>query len=67
MSLELLKGYFYNSDGDLITWYEGYGDLDNIEDLLLYRSPCIGFVSTNKSYDTKIFKYDIETQTMVEK
>ena len=31
MSLELLKGYFYNSDGDLIQWYQGYGDLENLE------------------------------------
>lgn len=64
MSLELLKGYFYNSDGDLITWYEGYGDLSDMDDLLLYRSPCVGFIYT-KSVDVNLYKYDFETEKVV--
>ncbi len=64
MSLELLKGYFYNSDGDLITRYEGYGDLSDMDDLLLYRSPCVGFINT-KSVDVNLYKYDFETEKVV--
>lgn len=65
MSLELLKGYFYNSDGDLIQWYQGYGDLENLEEFLEHRGLAIGFVSSN-GVDTNAHKYDLETQTIVE-
>ena len=64
MSLEMLKGYFYNSEGELINWYVGYGDLDNMEDLLLYKYPCVGFVNS-KSVDVNLYKYDFENNALV--
>lgn len=67
MAFEKLRGYFYNSDGELLEYYLGYGDLDNMDDLLEFRKSCVSFVSTDQSYDSETFKYDIETQTMVEK
>ena len=56
MAFEKLRGYFYNTDGELLEYYLGYGDLDNIDDLLEFRKSCIGFVSTNQSYDAETFK-----------
>tara|TARA_R100000541_G_scaffold29421_1_gene38568 strand:+ start:59 stop:262 length:204 start_codon:yes stop_codon:yes gene_type:complete len=67
MAFEKLRGYFYNSDGELLEYYLGYGDLDDMDDLLEFRKSCVGFVSTNQSYDAETFKYNIETQAMVEK
>ena len=64
MSLEMLKGYFYNSEGELMNWYVGYGDLDNMEDLLLYKYPCVGFVNS-KSVDVNLYKYDFENNALV--
>ena len=64
MSLELLEGYFYNSDGDLINWYVGYGDLNNMEELLQYRLPCVGFIKT-KFLDASLYKYDFENNAVV--
>jgi len=64
MSLEMLKGYFYNSEGELINWYVGYGDLDNMEELLLYKYPCVGFVNS-KSVDVNLYKYDFENNALV--
>ena len=64
MSLELLKGYFYNADGNLIIWYEGYGDLNNMDDLLQYRFPSVGFVKT-KFVDSSLYKYDFENNALV--
>lgn len=63
MSLELLKRYFYNPEGDLITWYEGYGDLSDMDDLLLYRFPCVGFINT-KSVDVNLYKYDFKKDAL---
>jgi|TARA_B100001540_G_scaffold284030_1_gene276007 hypothetical protein len=65
MSLELLKGYFYNSDGELIIWYQGYGDLENLDDLLENKNSAVGFVSSN-GVDTNTHKFDLNTQTIVE-
>tara|TARA_R110000822_G_scaffold195357_2_gene333424 strand:- start:451 stop:654 length:204 start_codon:yes stop_codon:yes gene_type:complete len=67
MAFEKLRGYFYNSDGELLEYYLGYGDLNNINDLLEFRKNCIGFVSTEKSYNTESYKFDLETNTVIEK
>ena len=67
MAFEKLRGYFYNSDGELLEYYLGYGNLDNMDDLLEFRKNCIGFVLTEKSYNTETFKYDIETDAIVGK
>lgn len=64
MSLELIKGYFYNSDGDLVIWYEGYGDLNNMDELLQYKFPCVGFINS-KSVDVNLYKYDFENNAVV--
>jgi len=66
MTLELLKGYFYDLDGNLLQWYEGYGNLKNKSELLEHRSPSIGFVFS-KSLNTDAYKFDLETQTIQEK
>tara|TARA_R100000742_G_C4279660_1_gene105100 strand:+ start:15359 stop:15559 length:201 start_codon:yes stop_codon:yes gene_type:complete len=65
MSLELLLGYFYDADGNLVQWYQGYGDLENLEEFLEHRGNATGFVSS-KSVDTNAHKYDFETQTIIE-
>ena len=66
MTLQLLKGDVYDADGNLLQWYEGYGDLENESDLLEYRSPCVGFVSS-KSLNTEAYKFDFITNTVIEK
>ena len=65
MALELLLGYFYDADGNLVQWYQGYGDLENLEEFLEHRGNATGFVSS-KSVDTNAQKYDFETQTIIE-
>jgi len=59
--MEKINGFFYNSDGDLIYWYSGYGDPMVI---IEYRSTAIGFVET-ESVNTSEFKYDIESGQIV--
>ena len=65
MSLEKQKGYFYNSDGSLIEYYNGYIDLDDMETTLEYRKNAIGFVVSNQ-VNTDAYKYNLETQTITE-
>lgn len=62
MAFEKLRGYFYNSEGDLLEYYLGYGDIDNMDELLEYRKNCVGFIKTEQSYDTESFKYDNKTK-----
>jgi len=66
MSLEKTKGYFYNEDGDLIESYIGYLDLSNMEEVLEFRKNAVGFVQTDL-VDTEFFKYNIETEEIIEK
>tara|TARA_R100000697_G_scaffold28425_1_gene37578 strand:- start:836 stop:1036 length:201 start_codon:yes stop_codon:yes gene_type:complete len=66
MSLEKTKGYFYNEDGDLIESYIGYLDLSNMEEVLEFRKNAVGFVETDL-VDTEFYKYNIETQEIIEK
>tara|TARA_R100000664_G_scaffold20370_1_gene29560 strand:+ start:1480 stop:1680 length:201 start_codon:yes stop_codon:yes gene_type:complete len=66
MSLEKTKGYFYNEDGDLIESYIGYLDLSNMEEVLEFRKNAVGFVQTDL-VDTEFYKYNIETQEIIEK
>tara|TARA_Y100001973_G_scaffold84053_1_gene124843 strand:- start:1218 stop:1418 length:201 start_codon:yes stop_codon:yes gene_type:complete len=66
MSLEKTKGYFYNEDGDLIESYIGYLDLSNMEEVLEFRKNAVGFVETDL-VDTEFYKYNIETEQIIEK
>tara|TARA_Y100001937_G_scaffold100419_2_gene137473 strand:+ start:17177 stop:17377 length:201 start_codon:yes stop_codon:yes gene_type:complete len=66
MSLEKTKGYFYNEDGDLIESYIGYLDLSNMEEVLEFRKNAVGFVQTDL-VDTEFYKYNIETEQIIEK
>jgi len=66
MALKLLRGYFYDTDGNLVQWYQGYGDLENLDEFLEHRGNAIGFVSS-KSLDTNAYKYDFETEAIGEK
>ena len=65
MSLEKQKGYFYNSDGSLIEYYNGYIDLEDIETTLEYRKSAVGFVVSSQ-VNTDAYKYNFETETITE-
>tara|TARA_R100001443_G_scaffold110173_2_gene121944 strand:+ start:1101 stop:1301 length:201 start_codon:yes stop_codon:yes gene_type:complete len=65
MSLTKVKGYFYNNDGDLIESYIGHLNLDDMDEVLEYRKNAVGFIET-ELVNTEVFKYDLETQTIVE-
>jgi|TARA_R110000744_G_scaffold95683_1_gene184815 hypothetical protein len=64
MTLKLLKGFFYDEDGYFTQWYEGYGDLTNLEELLEHKYPAIGFVET-KSVNATAFKYDTTLKKVI--
>jgi len=66
MSLELLEGYFYDQEGNLLIRYQGYGNLEDLDDLLEHRKPCVGFC-LHKSINADTYIYDIENKIMVEK
>jgi len=65
MSLEKYKGYFYNEDGDLIESYIGYLDLSDMDGVLEFRKNAVGFIASDL-VDTNTYKYDLETNTIVE-
>jgi len=65
MSLEKYKGYFYDNEGKLIEFYNGYLDLEDMDGILEFRKNAIGFISHN-AIDSNTHKCDLETLTIVE-
>ena len=65
MALEKIKGYFYDPAGILTMWYEGFGDLSDLDDLLKHKGESVGFITSN-GVDTAAHYYNFETEQIEE-